>query len=948
VAGGQKDKESANLNRDADIGSLDIFSGKEEADLQLQLLIRNLSEGEAATMASMERIAAVRSSITNEALQNQLSAIDSSDKKEEVKLKERKQAYRKFYADTLEIAQSMEQNLFKFSTSQTKVQMADEKVQTAKQGIEKAKQAKVEAASTKMNGNHRNKLLREAAKLEYNSGQAAIQAEKRKRDLIKGSAVANRKAFDEKMDAINESFEAERQQHNENIENLDIEIERLRQKEEEAKQNDPNNPDAGKTFRAEREEYEAKREQEVAARKQNTKDQLKEGTMANVMKGMTHALNEGLSALGDKLAGAVDDAINTVGQYRSGIDARLQGMLEDNASAYDKVAGVMKDALAVSPFVKQTELLSKLNDAVDKGIAYNVEQRAFLATITDKIVSTFDAFDSNLMRLIRLQQADTTQARMGMEARLLQFFNSTFSDNTYLKDSYDTVSGAIVDAGAQMSREMAVSFEFNVQKWLGSLYSLGFDSSTIETIATGIGHLGTGNVQALAGDTQLQSLLAMASSRAGLSYSELLVKGIDDSSVNLLLKSIVEYLREIATDNNAVVKAAYGDVFKFTQGDLRAASNLLDSDITNIFNQSLDYKEAVGELNNQLGQLSKRLSTSEMIENVFDNFLYTAGESIANNTGTAITWKVLSAIEGATGGIHLPAISVFGNMLDLSTFTIEGIMKTGIFGLSALGNVGKIASSIASGGGLDLSIWDATEYTRRGGEFNPTVGGVQSSVSGSKSRTSGASSDTKKESLNSTKEDQEMVKQQSEDLSEGAKNVDDLYKALFEERKVPILVQDALLYSVLKKDKDIGTGNIPILEALPLVSGNGSDAGWVMATADAGVRRRLDDIYTVLSNWKTSPSQVGSNGSSNTTGTQKVTIVNGSGTNGEINWDKLLKSLGNNTDYRPIEGEQEEPPINQILTLLQGVRTPSGNAINVNQPSYITNYLDKIVDNTRP
>ena len=58
--------------------------------------------------------------------------------------------------------------------------------------------------------------------------------------------------------------------------------------------------------------------------------------------------------------------------------------------------------LAASPFVKYTDMLNKVEELIDKGVAYNVEQRAFLASISDKIANTFDAFDANLLQIIRI------------------------------------------------------------------------------------------------------------------------------------------------------------------------------------------------------------------------------------------------------------------------------------------------------------------------------------------------------------------------------------------------------------------------------------------------------------------------------------------------------------------------------------------------------------------
>ena len=114
-----------------------------------------------------------------------------------------------------------------------------------------------------------------------------------------------------------------------------------------------------------------------------------------------------------------------------------------------------------------------------------------------------------------------------------------------------------------MRGENALSFEYQVQKWLGSLYSLGMDSGTISTIAQGLNYLGTGNVEALNGNESLQSLLAMSASRAGISYADILTGGLDADTTNNLMKSMIEYLKSIAenTDNNQVTKSAYSTGF---------------------------------------------------------------------------------------------------------------------------------------------------------------------------------------------------------------------------------------------------------------------------------------------------------------------------------------------------------------------------------------------------
>ena len=65
--------------------------------------------------------------------------------------------------------------------------------------------------------------------------------------------------------------------------------------------------------------------------------------------------------------------------------------------------------------------------------------------MTDKLVTTFNAFDSNLLNLIRLQQADSTAARLGMEASLTKSLNAMFRDTSYLTNSFDNVSQALYE-----------------------------------------------------------------------------------------------------------------------------------------------------------------------------------------------------------------------------------------------------------------------------------------------------------------------------------------------------------------------------------------------------------------------------------------------------------------------------------------------------------------------
>lgn len=99
-----------------------------------------------------------------------------------------------------------------------------------------------------------------------------------------------------------------------------------------------------------------------------------------------------------------------------------------------------------------------------KGITHNVEQRAFLETIKEKIATTFDAADGTLLKLVRIQQADTTAARLGMESALTAFLNEMYETTEYMQQMADTVRQNIYEASALMGAKEATAFEFQVQK----------------------------------------------------------------------------------------------------------------------------------------------------------------------------------------------------------------------------------------------------------------------------------------------------------------------------------------------------------------------------------------------------------------------------------------------------------------------------------------------------
>ena len=516
-----------------------------------------------------------------------------------------------------------------------------------------------------------------------------------------------------------------------------------------------------------------------------------------------------------KIANIVNDKLNEIDsnvsefyKYQSSVEARLQGSDE----SYKKSLKNISKNVGMSGLVSQKDVVKNLVELSKAGIAYNLDLRAFLATVRDDIAQTFDVFDSNLLRLIRLQQSDTTAARLGMEASLTKLFNEYFSDTSYLTDAADTVSQAIIDANAQLTKDMSVEFEYMVQKWLGSLYSLGMDQGTISTIAQGLNFLGTGNVEALNGNESLQSLLAMSASRAGISYADILTGGLDASTTNDLMKSMIEYLKSIAenTDNNQVTKSAYSNVFGFNISDLTAVSSLSETDIANIHKQSIDYQGAMNEYEYQASQIFNRTHFSQMLDTVFDNAMMSASTAIGNNAGVYATWKVLNVVEDLTGGIAIPGISVMGNMVDLHQ-TVTGLAKTGIAGL---GLIGSLLGSMFNGslfGTTDVKKWGYEEFTSRGSGTKGISKGTATGTSESSSMSmvgSASSDDIKSTSLSDATDDAE---EDSEITNKNVKENADIYTKIYE----AIANEDTtVLQEVIKLETLVSDGTTALLSAI--------------------------------------------------------------------------------------------------------------------------------------
>ncbi len=388
-------------------------------------------------------------------------------------------------------------------------------------------------------------------------------------------------------------------------------------------------------------------------------------------------VTSGLGKIANGFDKAIDDAMNVFSNYMGRVDARLYG----TNLTFTKMQKDITSTLGASRYVSQQKMIDNLYKLTESGIAFNLEYRAWLDTVSDRMVTTFDSLDTTLTRLVRLQQADISNASLGSEAILTKFLNSKFKDTSYLNNLYDSVAGILIDSTSQQSATNSIGYQFAIQKWLGALSSVGMSDNAVQSIATALNWLGSGNVSQLNSNTEAATLLNLSAQKAGLSYSDMLLNGTNADNINKLMKAMVIQLQDISknTKGNQVVKSAWGDILNFSMSDMRAINNLTNSDISSIYNTTANYSKSMSELNYQSSLLGKRTSIAQQIDNVVNNTLFGLGANVANNTGSYALWKG-SRLVGDIG-------SYFGGTVETvaSVLSLAGELGALIYGASSNG-----------------------------------------------------------------------------------------------------------------------------------------------------------------------------------------------------------------------------------------------------------------------
>ena len=451
----------------------------------------------------------------------------------------------------------------------------------------------------------------------------------------------------------------------------------------------------------------------------------------------------GLSALSGALsnfAKQLETQMDEIAGKKGAIDTRLYGSQSNEkrmGSYWDKISADITGFAGVSPLVKQSAVTDRVVSMVSQGIAFNVEQRATLDVIKDKIATTFDAANGTLLRLVRIQQQDTTAGRLGMEAALNEFLNSMYETTEYMSTLARSVKGSLEEAMSLMTGENALSFEYQIQKWLGSLSSVGMSDSAVQGLAGVLGQVAAGKIEGITNGGQ-GNLVIMAANQAGVNVSDILNNGLDQNTTNTLMNSMVDYLAKIYNDsgNSKVIQQQIASVYGLSASDLKAAVNLSKSNSV-VARNGLDYSSAMGRLNSMANSMYSRTSIGEIMTNMWDNVKYSLASGTVSNPVTYALYKASGLLKDTTGGINFGIPMVMGNGMPI-TLNVADLMRTGALAGGAISSMAQMIAGMGGGGLTGAGILRGAGITngisvvsRGSGSGLSTMGGMTVSESGS-------------------------------------------------------------------------------------------------------------------------------------------------------------------------------------------------------------------------
>lgn len=476
---------------------------------------------------------------------------------------------------------------------------------------------------------------------------------------------------------------------------------------------------------------------------------------------------------GSKMYDDINKSVKTYVDYFSEIQTRLLG----SGKTYSSVTDLIQKTFTGSPFFALSDAMNQVKTFVQQGIAYNVELRATLQTVSEKIATTFNALDSTLLRLIRIQ-GDSTQARLGIESRLTELLNSQFGDTSYLTSNInESVSAALLETEARLGKTAGTEFEYEAQKWLGSLYSVGASQNLITSLAQGLGYLGSGDVSSLNSNASLTNLLALASAQGGgKSLGDLITSGAQASDISALMTGLYNLVSEVSKTDNIVALKEYANVFGLSISDLKSILNLTTDDIKNLTAEMMTYEDSIQRVNDQLkaSVLFGRTSVAEMVENLYSNVVDSVAAGISKHGAAYIGWKMAGIAAELTQGLTIEAAPLgMGASTDVSK-----IVKASATQYAMLGNLVNLAMGLTNLAGVNLNRLEGAEKVSRG-SLTSLSPGTTRSYAAYEGNASGdtilkqSSLDSEKAATKVTDKDFDEQKKSAENMSKSMQSIED-------------------------------------------------------------------------------------------------------------------------------------------------------------------------------
>ena len=414
---------------------------------------------------------------------------------------------------------------------------------------------------------------------------------------------------------------------------------------------------------AEKKNAEEIRQEEEAFRK--AQRQLDFQNFTGLSDKMSAAIVDSFDQAKDKLAAAGTQVANTITHsVDTKIDSYVKSIEELSAhlvgaqKTYTDINNTLNSALSASGLVRQEEVYNNLRDLVKSGIIQNVEQKAFLQTLSDDMSLNTKATTDYLNRLFRLQQSDTLANRLSLEYTLMEFLNNTYQNSQYIKDAMGSVTSALIQSESLMSANEALSYESTIQSILGSYYSAGVSQNTVSGLAAAINSLSSGDISNIG--SGLSNLLLMGAARRGEDYGALLTNNLTGTGVQSILSGMSSYLGEMVALNgsNNVVMSQLAKTFGIDISDLIALANVDTTAKANI-------DTSAGKF---LGDAGNFVPFAEKFGNVMDNLLFSTAINIGATDGGYMTYKTLQLLANNVA----PLLTDTGKALDSKTISLAG------------------------------------------------------------------------------------------------------------------------------------------------------------------------------------------------------------------------------------------------------------------------------------